>query len=218
MGLFGEKTDSREKIRKMISVVRRQKYRIQRDIDALQLQNKRVAADIKKRAKGGRIDEAKILARELVNSRKAVSRLCATGAHLDCLISELNCQATANKLASATKSSTSVIKSVSALMKVPEMQKTMQDLSKEMMKMGIIGEMIDDTLDITLGDPDDADEAVSAEIDKILSEITASEIAKVPDAVEDTLPAGISLPTREDSVEEDGEINQMQARLAALRN
>lgn len=101
---------------------------------------------------------------------------------------------------------------------LPEMQKTMQDLSKEMMKMGLIGEMIDDSLDMTLGDADDTEEAVSAEVDKILSEITASEIAKVPDAVEDTLPGGVSLPTREDSVEEDGEINQMQARLAALRN
>ncbi|VDP20216.1 unnamed protein product [Echinostoma caproni] len=97
------------------------------------------------------------------------------------------------------------------------MQKTMQELSKEMMKMGIIGEMIDDTMDVALGDPDDTDEAVSAEIDKILAEITATEIAKVPDAVEDTLPSGVTLD-REDIVEDEGEISQMQARLAALRN
>ncbi|VDP32312.1 unnamed protein product [Echinostoma caproni] len=102
----------------MVSVVRKQKYRIQRDINALQLQNKRVTADIKKRAKDGRLDEAKILARELVNSRKAVSRLYAAGAHLDCIISELNYQATTSKLTNSIQSATSVMKSMSALMKV----------------------------------------------------------------------------------------------------
>jgi charged multivesicular body protein 3 len=46
------------------------------------------------------------------------------------------------KIAGAMKSSTDVMKSMSSLMSIPELQKTMMEMSKEMMKAGIIDEMI----------------------------------------------------------------------------
>ncbi|TGZ72594.1 hypothetical protein CRM22_001997 [Opisthorchis felineus] len=227
MKLFGEKTTPRERLRNMVSVVRRQKYHIQRDITSLQAQNKRVEADIKKRAKAGNLDEAKILARELVNSRKAVSRLYSANANLDCIISELNCQAATTKLAGCLKSSTAVMKSMSALFKLPELQKTMRDLSKEMTKMGLIDEMIQDTMESTMGDADDMEEATAAEVEKIIFEITSGEVVKPPGiglvSVPTDMPiAGGSQSPSElaGSVLEDDqeEMSEMQARLAALRN
>ncbi|GAA29015.1 Charged multivesicular body protein 3 [Clonorchis sinensis] len=227
MKLFGEKTTPRERLRNMVSVVRRQKYHIQRDITSLQAQNKRVEADIKKRAKAGNLDEAKILARELVNSRKAVSRLYSANANLDCIISELNCQAATTKMAGCLKSSTAVMKSMSALFKLPELQKTMRDLSKEMTKMGLIDEMIQDTMESTMGDADDMEEATAAEVEKIIFEITSGEVVKPPGiglvSVPTDMPiAGGSQSPSElaGSVLEDDEeeMSEMQARLAALRN
>ncbi|KER20957.1 hypothetical protein T265_10615 [Opisthorchis viverrini] len=227
MKLFGEKTTPRERLRNMVSVVRRQKYHIQRDITGLQAQNKRVEADIKKRAKAGNLDEAKILARELVNSRKAVSRLYSANANLDCIISELNCQAATTKMAGCLKSSTAVMKSMSALFKLPELQKTMRDLSKEMTKMGLIDEMIQDTMESTMGDADDMEEATAAEVEKIIFEITSGEVVKPPGiglvSVPTDMPiAGGSQSPSElaGSVLEDDEeeMSEMQARLAALRN
>ncbi|CAH8561066.1 unnamed protein product [Dicrocoelium dendriticum] len=227
MGIFGEKKDPREKLREMVSVVRKQKFKIQRDVNALQVQNKKVALDIKKRAKDGKLDEAKILAKELVNSRKAVSRLLQASAHMDCVISELNSQASTLRLAGCLKSSTGVMKSMSALIKLPDLQKTMQDLGKEMMKMGLIDEMVQDTMESAMGDPDDMEDAISAEVDKVLSEITAGEISKAPDAIMDSIPAGTPIAggsrnpaALQNSVEEDDreDLAEMQARLAALRS
>lgn len=59
------------------------------------------------------------------------------------------------KLAGSIKSSTEVMKAMSGLMKLPEMQKTMTEMSKEMMKMGIMEEMMEDTLDSVLDDVDE---------------------------------------------------------------
>ncbi|KAF6775586.1 hypothetical protein AHF37_05406 [Paragonimus kellicotti] len=95
-----------------------QKCKIQREIGTLQLQTTKITVDIKKHAKAGQLDEAKVLARELVNSRKAVSRLRAASAHMDCLVSEMNCQAATAKLAGSLKSSTAIMKSMSELIKV----------------------------------------------------------------------------------------------------
>ncbi|CAL8094801.1 unnamed protein product [Calicophoron daubneyi] len=223
MGIFGAKEDPRERLRNMVSVIRRQKYKIQRDITALQTQNKKVTMDIKKRAKAGNLDEAKIIAKELVNSRKAVSRLYAAGAHMDCLISELNCQAAANRMAGAIKDSTGVMKAMSALVKLPELNKTMQDLSKEMMKMGLINEMVDDTMESVTGDTELMDDEVTAEVNKIIAEVTTGQL---PDAVKDTLPAGVPLPSSShaeveelpESEHDHSDIAEMQARLEALRN
>ena len=48
------------------------------------------------------------------------------------------------------------------LIKVPEIQKTMQNMSKEMMKMGIIDEMMEDAMESL--DPEDIEEEADKEV------------------------------------------------------
>ena len=59
-----------------------------------------------------------------------------------------------------------VMKVVNDLIKVPELNQTMQQMSKEMMKAGLIeetmGEMMDDVFDT-----DDIEEDADAEVDKV---------------------------------------------------
>ena len=59
-----------------------------------------------------------------------------------------------------------VMKVVNDLIKVPELNQTMQQMSKEMMKAGLIeetmGEMLDDAFDT-----DDIEEDADAEVDKV---------------------------------------------------
>ena len=59
-----------------------------------------------------------------------------------------------------------VMKVVNDLIKVPELNQTMQQMSREMMKAGLIeetmGEMVDDALDT-----DDIEEDADAEVDKV---------------------------------------------------
>lgn len=51
------------------------------------------------------------------------------------------------------------------LVKLPELAKTMQDMSREMMKAGIIEEMLEDTME-TL-EPEDMEEEAEDEVEKV---------------------------------------------------
>ena len=84
------------------------------------------------------------------------------------------------KIAGSMKSSTEVMKAMSSLMKLPELQKTMQEMSKEMMKMGIIDELINETVDSVLDD-DDIDRVADEEVEKIILEITQGKLKEAPD-------------------------------------
>merc|ERR1712012_1226842 len=79
------------------------------------------------------------------------------------------------RIAGCLSKSTDVMKSMQQLVKMPEIQKTMMEMSKEMMKAGIIEEMMEDTMESM--EPEDLDEDIQLEVDKVLSELTADKSA-----------------------------------------
>merc|ERR1712080_470845 len=101
------------------------------------------------------------------------------------------------------------------LVKLPEIQKSMMDMSREMMKAGILEEMLDDTME-TLDDPD-IEEEVESEVDKVLFELTEGKLGLAPEAVRDTLPAATQQEEEEEE-EDPGALEEMQSRLEALRS
>ncbi|XP_024285977.1 charged multivesicular body protein 3 isoform X3 [Oncorhynchus tshawytscha] len=122
------------------------------------------------------------------------------------------------RVAGALQKSTEVMKAMQSLVKIPEIQGTMRELSKEMMKAGIIEEMLEDTFE-SMEDDDEMEEAAEAEVDKILFEITAGALGKAPSKVTDALPEmepPAAAAASEDESEED--IEEMHSRLAALRS
>lgn len=101
------------------------------------------------------------------------------------------------------------------LIRTPEVAHTMQELSKEMMKAGIIEEMLDETMD-SFEDTEEMEEAAQSEIDKVLYEITKGEIGKAP---EPPVSETVSEPTPSVAVEDDDEeLEEMQHRFAALKS
>ena len=104
------------------------------------------------------------------------------------------------------------------LLKLPELRETMSNLSKEMMKLGLMNEMVDDSIDSALEQPEEMEEMAQAEVDKILFELTNGAMGKAPDGVTDTLPAGTQLPAITTDVD-DGvdDLEEMRARLEAIR-
>ena len=66
------------------------------------------------------------------------------------------------RVTGAIEKSTGVMSSMQKLIKEPELRKTMQQMSKEMMKMGMIDEMMDDAMESL--DDEDIGDAVDAEV------------------------------------------------------
>jgi charged multivesicular body protein 3 len=234
MGLFGEtkKKDPREHVRDMQSKLRKEGYKVDRDINAIQRTVKTHEAEIKKYGQSGNLAAAKIIAKEIVNARKTVSRLYCAKAEMNSVSMSLNHQVAMMKMAGNMQKSTEVMKCMSNLIKVPEIQATMRELSQEMAKAGLLEEMMDDAMESALGDDGpEMEEAAENEVDKVLWEITQGQLGRAPAAVNESLgPTAISKPAAATSsgsragpstaaaVADDGDMDDMAARLHALRS
>ncbi|KAM3871088.1 charged multivesicular body protein 3 isoform 1-T1 [Diretmus argenteus] len=220
MGLFGRTQEKPPKdlINEWSLKIRKEMRMLDRQIRDIQREEEKVKRSIKDAAKKGQRDVCMVLAKELIQSRRAVSKLYASKAQMNSVLLSMKNQLSVLRVAGALQKSTEVMKAMQSLVKIPEIQATMRDLSKEMMKAGIIEEMLEDTFE-SMEDGEDMEEAAEEEVDKILFEITAGALGKAPSKVTDALPemepTGATAAS-EDESEED--IEEMQSRLAALRS
>ena len=159
--------------------------------------------------------DVRIFARELIRVRKQNGRLQTSKAQLQSVQMQVNEAFSVRKIEGSIRASTGIMKDVNSLVRLPELTGTMRELSSELMRAGIIEEMVDDTLmdnEMLEGEADEAEE----EVDKVLSEV-----------LKDRLPATKTheeeLPTAPQAVEEDEEdqaemLAQMRGRLEALKS
>ena len=221
MGLFGKTKgpDPKEQVQEWGKKIRKEGYNLDRQINAIKREEMKVTKSLKEAAKKGDKDVCHILAKEIINSRRAVTRLYTAKANLNSVQLQMKNQLATVKVAGALSSSAEVMKSMNALVKLPETQRTMMELSKEMMKAGVIEEMLEDTME-GLDAEEEMEEAAQEEIDKIIFELTTGKLGEAPTAVKDTLPAPVAskpMPA-EESEESEGELEEMQSRLEALRS
>ena len=138
----------------------------------------------------------------------------ASKATLNSLSMQLNEQLATIKITGALQKSTTMMKEVNTLIKMPELTATMGRLQSEMMKAGIMDEMMSDTLDFDLSD-DIEEEDAEAEINKILGEITGDQFKNTE--VPTSKPQESQLQAEELDLEEEASLNAMRNRLAALK-
>lgn len=160
--------------------------------------------------------EVRGFALELVRARRATARLNTAKAQLSSVQMQVNEAFAVRKIEGSIKASVGIMKDVNTLIRLPELAGTMQNLSVELMKAGIIEEMVEDVL------PEDGDELMEdeaeGEIDKVLGEVLSRKETQLPAAPvpEPQKPA----PAVEEEEEEDPEamMDQMRNRLEALRS
>jgi len=218
MGLFGKTPEPKEQVSEWCKKLRKESNQIDRQINGIRREEAKVTKSLKDAAKKGDKDVCKILAKEVVHSRKTVNKLYCAKANINSIQMQMKGQLATVKVAGSLSKSTEVMKTMQQLVKLPEIQKTMMEMSREMMKAGIIEEMMEDTME-SITDADDMEEEANEEIDKVLYELTAGKLGEAPAAVKDTLPAPAPVAEPE-AAEEDSEddMEEMQNRLQALRS
>ena len=140
-------------------------------------------------------------------------------AQLNSVSLHMNQQAANLRVAGAMEKSAEVMKCMHNLVKVHEISEVMSELSREMMKAGIMEEMMEDTMEGISGvDEEEMEEAVQEEVDKVLYELTAGQLGTAPSAVSDSLPTTSTKETVATQEEEEEEIEEMKKRLEALKS
>ena len=137
MGLFGKSkpADPKELVNEWSKQLRKEGYSLDRQIRQIQRSEQAAVKSIKDAAKKGDSASAKVLAREVVHSRKAVSKIYTAKANLKSVEMQMKGQAAQVRVAGSLSKSADTMKAMQQLVKIPEIQKTMQEMSKEMMKV-----------------------------------------------------------------------------------
>ncbi|KID87719.1 vacuolar protein-sorting-associated protein [Metarhizium guizhouense ARSEF 977] len=183
---------------------------------------KRATRDSQRQVQAQR--EVRVFAQELIRCRKMSARLITSKAQLSSVQMQVNEAFMTRKIEGSIRVSVGIMRHVNSLIRVPELAGTMQELSKELMKAGIMEEMVGENL------PDDSlaeleGETAEEDVDKVLQEILRDGAATTR-KLSTTLAAPGSIVATPQKEEEQGEfeedtemmMDQMQNRLEALRS
>ncbi|KAL9125051.1 MAG: hypothetical protein Q9217_005690 [Psora testacea] len=218
------KPDPAAQMRKCNALIRANTRKLDRDITQLKTLDHKTRQYILQASKRSQrnpsqaklaAQETRTFAKELIRIRKQSSRLATSKAQLQSVQMQVNEAFSVRKIEGSIKSSTGIMKDVNSLVRLPELTGTMRELSQELMKAGIIEEMVGDSL------PDEElmegeDEEAETEVDKVLGEILHGKLGK---AKVDAGPVVQEPSEEEESLEEqEATLEQMRGRLEALKS
>jgi charged multivesicular body protein 3 len=119
------------------------------------------------------------------------------------------------KIEGSIRASTGIMKNVNALVRLPELTGTMRELSQELVRAGIIEEMVGDAMpdnELLEGEDEEAD----AEVDKVLSEVLKDKLPPSEQKVDEDIVPSVPAEVLEEDQEEI--LAQMRGRLEALKS
>lgn len=223
-GLLWKPTPEEQK-RKCNALVRANVRKLDRDIQQLKAAEskaKNFILQANKRAQRNpsqakqAAQDTRIYARELIRARKQNARLATSKAQLQSVQMQVNEAFSVRKIEGSIRASTGIMKDVNSLVRLPELTGTMRELSQELVRAGIIEEMVGDSLpdsELLEGEDDEAE----AEVDKILTEILKD---RLPPTAQKPEEAALTQPVEEEEEEEDQQemLAQMRGRLEALKS
>lgn len=158
--------------------------------------------------------ETRIFARELIRVRKQGQRLATSKAQLDSVKMQVNEAFSVRKIEGSIKASTGIMKDVNSLVRMPELTGTMRELSQELVKAGIIEEMVGDSLpDSELLEGED--EEAETEVDKVLGEVLKD---RLPQQKVEAPNVPVEAEPEEEEEDQEEMLAQMRGRLEALKS
>merc|ERR550534_1048596 len=132
-------------------------------------------------AKQGQMDAVKIMAKDLVRTRRYVKKFMLMRANIQAVSLKIQTLKSQSAMANAMKGVTKAMGSMNKQMKLPEIQKIMMEFEKQSEIMDMKGEMMEDAIDDVMGDDDDADES-DAIVNQVLDELGLQLNDKLGDA------------------------------------
>ncbi|GAA5958873.1 hypothetical protein JCM8115_000672 [Rhodotorula mucilaginosa] len=197
-----------EKVRKWQTQLKREQRMLDREVHSLDLACNKVKADIKRLAQKGDTKNAKLLAREVVRTNRQKQRMLTSKAQLNSINMQLGHQLAMVKVTGTLQASTEIMKASNSLIKLPQLSNTMREMSAEMMKAGIMTEMLDDTMETLDEEDEELEDEAQAEVDKVLYQITDGKLGQVDAAQVGELPQKQAAGPTPEELERDEEMER----------
>lgn len=215
--LFGRKKSPEEMLRQNQRALNRAMRDLDRERAKMEQQEKKIIMDIKKMAKENQMDAVKIMARDLVRTRRQVKKFILMRANIQAVSLKIQTLRSQNAMAQAMKGVTRAMQNMNRQLNLPQIQKIMQEFEKQSEIMDMKEEMMNDAIDDAMGEDEDEEES-DAIVNEVLDELGLQLSEKLTDLPEagGTLSAGPQKGKAAAAAVSDADAD-LQARLENLR-
>ncbi|KAI4301074.1 hypothetical protein L6164_034390 [Bauhinia variegata] len=211
MNIFNKKPTAKEALRQSKRDMANATRGIEKEISGLQMEEKKLVAEIKRTAKTGNEAATKVLARQLVRLRQQIANLQGSRAQMRGIATHTQAMHAHSSVAVGMKGASTAMAAMNKQMAPAKQAKIIQDFQKQSAQMDMTTEMMSDTIDDAL-DNDEAEEETEELTNQVLDEIGVDVASQLS-----TAPKGRIATKSTENVSSSG-IDDLEKRLAALRN
>ena len=173
--MFGrKKVPPEQQAKEWKKTLKEQVRGLDRQTRHIEMEEQKLKNKVKLLMKQGHSDAVTPLVQELVQSKKAKSKILKTRTQLESIQRQIDLQLAQVKVCGAFSQSAEVTHMLNQLVKLPELNATMCKLQQEMQKAGMAEEAVDDAIDMVQEDEEDPELAVRLVFNQIANEVNAA--------------------------------------------
>ncbi|KAF6208723.1 hypothetical protein GE061_014462 [Apolygus lucorum] len=215
--LFGKKITPEEMLRKNQRALNKAMRDLDREKARMEQQEKKIIADIKKMAKEGQMDSVKIMAKDLVRTRKYAKKFMLMKANIQAVSLKIQTLKSQNAMAQAMKGVTRAMTNMNRQLNLPQINRILQEFEKQSEIMDMKEEIMNDAIDDAMEDDEEESDTVITQVLDELGLQLNDQLAGLPQATNSLSVAGAG----KTAVPSGGELSDadadLQARLDNLR-
>lgn len=171
--MFGKRKTPQELLRQHQRAITKAQRELDREREKLERQEKKLIMDIKKSAKANQMGACKVMAKDLVRTRRNVQKFYQMKTQLQAVGLRIQTLRSSQQMAEAMKGATKAMGSMNRQMNLPQIQKIMMDFERESEMMDMKDEMMGDAIDDAFEEDEDEEESEEI-VNKVLDEIGIS--------------------------------------------
>lgn len=211
--LFGKRKTPEELLRQNQRSLNKAIRELDREKMKMEQQEKKLIAEIKKMAKENQMDSVRVMAKDLVRTRKYIKKFILMKANIQAVSLKVQTLRSQNAMATAMKGVTRALQSMNRQMNLPQIQRIMAEFEKQSDIMDMKEDMMNEVIDDAMNDEEDEEESEQI-VAQVLDEIGVSLNQKLSDL---PIPEGsVASGTTSKTALADADAD-LQARLDNLR-
>ncbi|EWC48184.1 hypothetical protein DRE_02288 [Drechslerella stenobrocha 248] len=166
---FGKRMTPAERLRKNQRALEKAQRELDRERGKLELQEKKLIQEIKKSAKNNQLGAAKIQAKDLVRTRKYISKFYEMRTRLQAISLQIQTVRSNEQMMQSMKGATSLLRSMSQATNIASLQEISMQFARESDMMEQREEIMTDAIDDVTGleDEEEEDEVLNQVLDEI---------------------------------------------------
>ncbi|PFH45269.1 hypothetical protein AMATHDRAFT_161245 [Amanita thiersii Skay4041] len=189
--LFGRTVTPAERLRQYQRSLAKAQRELDRERTKLEQSEKKIISDIKKSAKTGQLNACKIMAKDLVRTRRYIHRFYQMRTQLQAVGLRMQTLRSNQQMAEAMRGATRAMAAMNRGLNLPAIQRIMNEFEKETSAMDMKEEIMSDAVDDVMDEEEDEEEG-DVILKEVLDEIginLSHQLSETPTTI-----ASLSLP------------------------